>query len=1123
METRLRTSRPNPTRTRPLFPLLLVAASLLYGDSLHALPIGRLKSLKPVVEIRADKAKKWSTTQERQSLAFGDTIRTGPSGKADLLFNNGTQVAMRSKCQLRLEAPASVNKPLVIRVFGALSEVFVRAKGNTEIRTAAGTAAVRGTEYLVSLPSEDSTVVTVIEGSVAFYNPQGSVVVAANQQSTARVGEAPTPPVAVDVSGLIEWSADITGLPIEFETPSAPGEAASGIDRALASLSARDPQAARQALEGIPDSGLVSAVRGLIAIHEGNLTQATIDLQSAIAQDPKLYQAHALLALCYLNQNQLPQAEQSARRAVELQPDSAQAQGTLAMVLFFEKKPKEATVAAKRAVQLNPLSPFALLTQGRVLLSQQKTDAALSAFQQAAALAPDLPIFQTELGAAYLRLDQPKKAEASYRNALKGNPDSPDAHTGLGLALQQQGQEREAEAEHRTALQLDANSAAAHGNLATLYIEQGKFKEAQQELEQGVKDRPEKGLLYIRLSEISLYRQNLSAAQEFALKAVQLLPGSAPAHYQLGRVYLEQQRLFQAEQEFRQAVTLDRKLAAARYALGLVREKTGGGLLASAPSLMDPSSLGTPSSPQTIENMQTPGAEDRIQAAIQDPTVLRTATRSYGDTELAGLWGEDNTHDFALSHLSLCDDKRAVWGASIERQDTDGVRANADETFDSASVVYGTKEGDSPSAFFLLAEYEHMDEGVDDLFSSSLRTAGERQTDFLPRIILGYSDQNSHNRRTSYLLQGSRRTLDLWDTRTTRRSSSVDYDSLNGEIRHEFAFGESEWVTLGLSIGTRVRTIDDLLPVTPIVSVQSNGDVHAKALQAYFRDEAQLNPRLSLTGELRVQKLNYSTATKTTIVPPAKPPTTTEGDDTPLVGLPKLLLTYHPSGRSGLRLRARRLAGTIADFQLLNPPDDFLFSFDDLPHEIWTFPLSTSNSLDMEYYYTFSNASSLRIGLLHEKVKDADPFGQLPKATVQSLRAAYEGMLGRDTSYFLRTDFNRARGDVRDAGGVPLPGDNVETVPDFVWATGIQYLNPEGFFLQSVWIYQSERERSFADPTPLASVSLLNLRVGKRHGLRSSFYVELNNVFDEKYEIPNIMDNELQPGREWRVGGSWRF
>ncbi|HEY3376586.1 MAG TPA: FecR family protein, partial [Armatimonadota bacterium] len=173
----------------------------------HALPVGGIVNLKPQVQVHAEKQKGWTVAGERFALGYGDCIRTDKGGKADVLFNNGTEIIMRSNTQIQIVAPASADKPLVVRVFGALSEIFVRAKGNTEIRTEASNAAVRGTEFLIRLPAPDCTTLTVITGVVDFSNAKGLVTVRAAQQSTARVGERPSPPTTVDVTGLIAWTA----------------------------------------------------------------------------------------------------------------------------------------------------------------------------------------------------------------------------------------------------------------------------------------------------------------------------------------------------------------------------------------------------------------------------------------------------------------------------------------------------------------------------------------------------------------------------------------------------------------------------------------------------------------------------------------------------------------------------------------------------------------------------------------------------------------------------------------------------------------------------------------------------------------------------------------------------
>ena len=807
--------------------------------------------------MRSERGRLWQAARERTPLNLGDYYRTRQRGTALMHFNNGTRLFLKSGTQVEINDPPSSSQPMLVSVFGALSTVLVQADGPTKVHTAAGIAAVRGTEFLVSLTDENTTVITVLEGAVDFSNPQGEVLIHSNQQSTAHVGEAPSPPRAVDATGLVQWTANISGLPVEFETPQsgtnaaalpalltqraaqaqanpnsadahrqlgdvyydagqyaaataefqralditpdsatyvrlghalreqgnvpdaiaafqsaqqlAPNDAAPRIGLALAHLAADSPvetpaaqgaqeagdiAAARTALADLPNDATAQAVLGLIELRTGHNALATQHLQAAVAQDPQLYQAHALLGLAYLTQNQLLPALQSAQRAAQLQPTSAQAQGTLSMVLFFTGKSHEALQAANRAIELNPFSPFAYLTQGRIYLSQLQTDEARSAFQHAQTLAPNLPIFNTELGAVYLRLDMPQRAIDAYQRALSLDPNSAEAHANLGLAYQLVGREREAVAEYRAAFALDPKNTTAHFNYGTLLIFQGKLDAARKELEQGVSEQPDRGLLYARLAEISLYQQKLFAAQEFARRAVKLLPASAIAHYELGRVYQEQGRIIQAEQEFRQATTLDPQSARARFALGTTQEITESGLDPSSPlgAIQAANSSGAAQA-LDIQNIQTPGAENRIQAALQDPTVEREATRSIGDTQFDAEAGSERTRNYDLSYLHDSDDRRGEMGLVAQQDHTDGVRANADLTDERLGLTLGQKAQDNPSGIFVLAQDESVKSGGDTGETSNRFSATHRAVLNKPLGIIGFNYQLNARQRTRALVE----------------------------------------------------------------------------------------------------------------------------------------------------------------------------------------------------------------------------------------------------------------------------------------------------------------------------------------------------------------------------------
>jgi tetratricopeptide (TPR) repeat protein len=1195
-------------RTRTISGLLLwliVVASLLLGTgSAFALPVAWLKNVQPTVEVRTSARAKWQTARERHRLHFGHYVRTVSSGKTQILFSNGTQLLLSSGTQVELVAPAKDNQPLIVRVFGSLSEVFVKAKGNTQIRTAAGTAAVRGTQYLVRVVKDTSTEVTVTEGAVQFYNGRGSVLLTANQQSNATVESAPTPPRTVDPSGLVEWTADISGFPVEFEMPFsrlsrdasqnrlraganvvqlnpndaaahaalgetlydageysqaaeqfghavrlqpdnaawhtrlgrarhgqgnlpaarqaferarelAPADVAPRIGLALVMLSAGDEVAASAVLEGA-DHPTGGAVLGLISLRQGRINDAIQQLQAAINGEPQLYQAHALLALAFLSQNQLKEAEAAALHAVRAAPHSAQAQGALAMALFFRGRTDEATRVATHAVRLNPLSPFALLTQGRALLARQQTDEARDALLRAQVLAPDLPLIDTELGAVYLRLDMPQQAEAAYRRAVERNAKLAEAHSGLAVALQQQGKKSDALAMHQRALQLTPNSSTVRGNLASFYIEQGDLTAAGEQLEKGVLAAPERGILYVRLAELALYQQNVRAAEDYARQAVRLLPRSALARYQLGRVYLEQDRVFQAEQQFLQAVILEPQFAEALYALGLTRSRTQSdlrGLSLSARSAF----VGSSGTARSLQNLTSAGAPERIQGLSQDPAVPRVASRSYGDTEVNGRIGQDGSHDLEISHLKSTQGNRGVVGITIARNEEDGVRANADYTRNELDIIIGQKRQNSPSGFFALGQIERTELGQNRAFKPNEFARNLRYRSGQSRVVAGYNFSHGADSRTRVLTQISEPYALQTDISDPDFYSDFNFRRVHVEARHDRRFGQRHWFTAGFFSGVHQREIRDRLD-----DFRLRLDGELRVIGAYVRDEVIINDRLKVIGDMQVQHIDLAGLSR--VSPPLFDPYRVKRDSATL--LPTLVLAYQPQERTGIRLRLRRLAGTVADFQLLRPTDVFR-ELGDLPG-LSSFPNAGRNasgrSAELEIDHTFRNTSFLRLSLFDQDLERAENgSASIPlygRVEQRGVRLSYEGALSDNTSFFMRLSLNAAR---------DRKGGDIAMVPLYGAGFGLHYLNRAGYFVEPLLLFQGKRlERKPSNdsaldksdnPQYLDSFSVLNLRVGKRWGLRSTAFVELNNALNAKYSILR----ERQPQRQIRVGALLRF
>jgi len=1207
LSSQLRMSLRAPASRRVVVASLLVALCCAVNwsttpQTAQALPVARMFNVKPAVYVMERKGSQYETARERRDLEFGDTVRAGKGASVVLSFVNGTLLTMKQNSKIQIEPPASNNSPLTIRVIGALSAVFVRPKGNTVVRAAAATAAARGTAFLVELPTDDSMVVTVSEDTVEFSNPQGSVLIAANEQSTAVVGSAPTKPVVQDPSGLIAWTADIGGLPVEYETPfitldskavqvvreaqevrvaanpndaksheqlgqalydlgeyagavaaytravelspgeaslryglgqarrgqgdapgaiaeyqralaAAPADAASRIGLALAYLSQGQSRPATEALKPIEKTPAAQAVAGLIALRQGKEDEAATLLRAAVAGDERLYQAHSLLALALLQGNDIPGALQAAKLAAGLQPESAQAQSTLSMVHFFAGQIDEAERAAKKAVELNPFSPFALLTQGRIYISRGQNDRGRQALQQAQALAPNLPLTHIELGGLYVRLDMLPRAEKSFKSALALDKNSADAHTGLGAVYYLTGKTDAAIAEHQEAIRLDPTNTTAVSNLAELYLREGNLVEARMLLEKASLDQPERGILYARLSEISLMRQELHDAQEFARRAVALLPASAVAHYQLGRVYLEQGRSAQAEQQFRQAVTLDRNFPEARYALGLTREIVETGRDGTRPSaLPNPNRIGSAAASQNLSNLQSPGADERIKAAILDPTVVRVASRSYGNSQLDGILGEDGTRSLSLSHIQETGNRRGVRAITIEQRKAGIDRANSDTSNNRVSVILGQKASNSPSALFFLGQFDDSKAGLNrgnlGLFSAGAQERGRK-----PLVVLGGNLQSTQRSRTRFLLQYINPVL---KTRGLLNGSETDVDlrEMSAELRHDLQLSRRHLLSAGASVGRIKRTseiffggIPGLIPDFSLID-----DATVRAASAYIRNDFKVSSRFNVAGEVRVQKLDVDTTSRTVL---PGPPTSTSANPVDKTSVqPSLIAEYQLNDRSGVRFRARRLVGAVEDFQLLSPTDVFLTSLSSLPKV--GLINGSGRSFELEYDYTFRNASFLRLGVFDQHINraqdlsvDGNSGAFLPRVRLRGFQAGYEGIVSRDINFYTNLNLNSAKDSVFN--------QYVANVPKWSAEAGFQYLNRAGWFVQPSLFYQDDRVR--VDRTRASSVALINLRAGKRFGLRSVVFAEVVNLGNKRYDILEI----VQPGRQFRIGLTQRF
>ena len=205
-------------------------------------------------------------------------IRTGPDGSATLQFADGSRVMLRRDSELQLQTSQK-------RVLGNASIVslsLVRGNvenevtplgdsgGRFEIRTRAAIAAVRGTQYRVSVEGETMRT-EVVTGAVHVANATGQVTAQAAQGTVAQSGRGPVAPTAMlpmpSLDGLPET---IERLPIGWPIPALAGASRYRTQLAATSqfsamLSDEVTDTARIRVRDIADGTYALRVRGIDA------------------------------------------------------------------------------------------------------------------------------------------------------------------------------------------------------------------------------------------------------------------------------------------------------------------------------------------------------------------------------------------------------------------------------------------------------------------------------------------------------------------------------------------------------------------------------------------------------------------------------------------------------------------------------------------------------------------------------------------------------------------------------------------------------------------------------------------------------------------------------------------
>jgi hypothetical protein len=353
-------------------------------------------------------------------------------------------------------------------------------------------------------------------------------------------------------------------------------------------------------------------------------------------------------------------------------------------------------------------------------------------------------------------------------------------------------------------------------------------------------------------------------------------------------------------------------------------------------------------------------------------------------------------------------------------------------------------------------------------------------------------------------------------------TASQEMDNRAVEVRSDVGLGARNTLSVGAAVGTSRFLQQQVLPVGPF-SLQTT-DARTRSLLVYARDEAELG-RLTLAAEGQFQRGRSAAQYAWWGAEEAGAPAMSFDDRIARqLWRTKLLASYRAGSGCEVRFRARGMFGSIPDFQLLAPSDEFHDPGAGMPELDL---VGTGDGYDLELLRTVGGLGFVRASLAYQQLRAVRDDIQMryERATLLCPRLTLEGRAGRHTTFYVEGGYNDASVEA-DGARMPMPDAS-----RWFGAVGFSYDGPAGWFMApTVSVRGAVPPKQVAAPVngELAVVEqrlpgywLANIRFGRRFGLRGVAFVDVLNAFDRRYD--RYETGLTQVGRVVRAGVTSRF
>src|SRR2546423_4283 len=195
--------------------------------------------------------------------------------------------------------------------------------------------------------------------------------------------------------------------------------------------------------------------RGRALLQEGNLNDAIAELSRAVSLDPRLSQAHSLLAVAYDQKGLHERAQDSYKHAIDANENDPQALNNLGYSLYLSGNYRSAVDRLKRAARLAPTDARILNNLALAQVRLGKYDDAYRNFARADGEFNG----HTNVAALLVRVGREDKAIQHLEAARRIQPDSPNVLRQLAELYDRGGDKEKADAARQALQAADAKQA----------------------------------------------------------------------------------------------------------------------------------------------------------------------------------------------------------------------------------------------------------------------------------------------------------------------------------------------------------------------------------------------------------------------------------------------------------------------------------------------------------------------------------------------------------------------------------------------------------------------------------------------------------------------------------------